>query len=223
MNVAPRSAACLPARMRDPSPASTRVASLDALRGFTMLWIIGSGGLVKALKAFGEVQPAQFLAEQFEHVRWEGLHFEDIIFPTFVFVAGASLVFSLARIEGRAVAARRILLRALLLFLLGVLYNGGLSGGLDNVRWLGVLQRIALAYLGAGMLFLFLKTRGLLVALIALLAGYWLLLAFVPVPEVGAGHFAERENLANYLDRQFLPGRQHNGDHDPEEIGRAHV
>ena len=207
--------------MNDASPAPPRVVSLDALRGFTMLWIIGSGGLFKALKAFGDVQPAQFLAEQFEHAKWEGFHFEDLIFPTFVFVAGASLVFALTRIvarDGRAAAARRILLRALILFALGVIYNGGLSTGIENVRWLGVLQRIALAYLGAGMLFIFLKKRDLLIALIALLAGYWLLLAFVPVPAIGAGHFAERENLADYLDSQFLPGRQHNRDHDPEGL-----
>ena len=74
--------------MNDASPAPPRVVSLDALRGFTMLWIVGGGGLAKVLKAFGDVQPARFLAEQFEHVAWEGLHFEDLIFPTFVFVAG---------------------------------------------------------------------------------------------------------------------------------------
>ena len=207
--------------MTDASPAPTRVVSLDALRGFTMLWIVGGGGLAKAMRAFGDGQPATFLAEQFEHVRWEGFHFEDLIFPMFVFIAGASVVFSLTRIvarEGRAVAARRVIVRALLLFALGVIYNGGWSNGFENVRWLGVLQRIALAYLGAGLLFLFLKPRGLVVACIAILAGYWALLTFVPVPDVGAGHFAERQNLSDYLDSQYLPGRKYNVDHDPEGL-----
>ena len=202
------------------SPAPTRVVSLDALRGFTMFWIIG-GGFAKAAGAFGDVPLARFLATQFEHVAWEGVHFEDLIFPTFVFVAGASLVFSLSRIvanAGRAAAAKHILVRTLILFVLGIIYAGGLSNGVDNVRWLGVLQRIALAYCGAGLLFIFLKPRGLLFALIALLGGYWALLTFVPVPDIGAGHFAERENLANYLDRIWLPGRRYNGDHDPEGI-----
>ena len=207
--------------MNDASPATQRIVSLDALRGFTMLWIVGGGGLAKAMKAFGDGQPAQFLADQFEHAKWEGFRFEDLIFPMFVFIAGASLVFSLARIaarEGRAIAARRVLVRALLLFGLGVIYNGGWSTGFENVRWLGVLQRIALAYLGAGLLFLFLKPRGLLVALIAILAGYWALLTFVPVPDFGAGHFAERQNLTNYLDSWLLPGRKYDRDHDPEGL-----
>ncbi len=207
--------------MNDASPAHSRVVSLDALRGFTMLWIVGGGGLAKAMRAFGEGQPAQFLADQFEHARWEGFRFEDLIFPTFVFVAGASLVFSLTRIvarEGRAIAARRVIVRALLLFALGVIYNGGWANGFENVRWLGVLQRIALAYLGAGLLFLFLKPRGLVVACIAILAGYWALLTFVPVPDFGAGHFAERQNLTNYLDSWLLPGRKYDRDHDPEGL-----
>ena len=207
--------------MNDASPAPPRVVSLDALRGFTMLWIIGGGGLAKAMRAFGDGQPAQFLADQFEHVKWEGFRFEDLIFPMFVFIAGASLVFSLKRIvarEGRAVAVRRVASRALMLLGLGVIYNGGWSNGFENVRWLGVLQRIALAYLSAGLLFLFLKPRGLLVALIAILAGYWALLTFVPVPEFGAGHFVERQNLTNYLDSQYLPGRKYDRDHDPEGL-----
>ena len=207
--------------MNDAPSAPARIVSLDALRGFTMLWIVGGGGLAKAMKAFGDGQPATFLAEQFEHVRWEGFHFEDLIFPMFVFIAGASLVFSLTRIvarEGRAIAARRVIVRALLLFALGVIYNGGWANGFASVRWLGVLQRIACAYLGAGLLFLFLKPRGLVAACIAILAGYWALLNFVPVPEVGAGHFAERHNLSDYLDSQYLPGRKYNTDHDPEGL-----
>ena len=207
--------------MNDAPSVPARVVSLDALRGFTMLWIVGGGGLSKAMRAFGDGQPAPFLADQFEHVRWQGFHFEDLIFPMFVFIAGASLVFSLTRIvanEGRASAARRVIIRALVLFGLGVIYNGGLANGLENVRWLGVLQRIAFAYLGAGLLFIFLKPRGLLVALIALLAGYWMLLNFAPVPDVGTAHFAERENFTDYFDRLHLPGKRYSGDHDPEGI-----
>ena len=207
--------------MIDAPSAPSRVVSLDALRGFTMLWIVGSGGLVEALREFGNIQPARFLSEQLEHVDWAGFHFEDLIFPTFIFIAGASLVFSLTRMvetEGRAVAARRVIVRALVLYTLGLIYYGGISKGLENVRLVGVLQRIALSYSGAGLLFLFLKPRGLVAACVALLAGYWLVLTFVPVPRVGAGHFAERENLSDYFDREHLPGKKHSGDHDPEGL-----
>jgi len=51
-----------------------------------------------------------------------------------------------------------------------------------------------------------------------LLLGYWGLMAFVPVPEHGAGNYAEGANLANYVDQQFLPLRKWDGDHDPEGL-----
>jgi predicted acyltransferase len=203
------------------APVPTRIVSIDALRGFTMFWIMGSGGLFKAMRAFGDVQPAKFFSRQLEHVAWGGFHFEDLIFPMFVFIAGASLVFSLTKTierEGRAAAARRIIVRALMLWALGIFYYGGFSRGLEGVRWVGVLQRIAFAYLGAGLLFLALKPRGLIVACLAILVGYWALMTFVPVPDVGPGQYAERMNLADYLDRQYLPGKRYSGDHDPEGL-----
>jgi predicted acyltransferase len=52
----------------------------------------------------------------------------------------------------------------------------------------------------------------------ALLVGYWALLTFVPVPGVGAGNFAEGKNLTNYIDREYLPWRKWDGDHDPEGL-----
>jgi predicted acyltransferase len=198
-----------------------RHVSLDALRGFDMLWIVGGGAVAKALRGFGDVPVTKWLATQFEHVAWEGMHFEDLIFPLFVFIAGASLVFALTKTveqRGRAYAARRVVVRAAILFAIGVIYSGGFEKGLAGVRWLGVLQRIALAYLGAGLLFLVLKPRGLIAACVTLLLGYWALLAFVPVPGFGAGDFAESHNFANHLDRLYLPGRRYNGDHDPEGL-----
>ena len=200
---------------------SSRLTSLDALRGFDMLWIAGGGALGAALKKFGDVEPAAMLAAQFQHAAWEGFHLEDLIFPLFVFIAGASLVFSLTRLveqHGRAAAARRVVVRTAILFVIGVFYSGGFDKGLDGVRWLGVLQRIALAYGGTGLLFLWLKPRGLVAVCIAILLGYWALLALVPVPEFGAGDFAERHNLTNYLDSRFLPGRNYDRDHDPEGL-----
>jgi predicted acyltransferase len=204
-----------------PSAAPARLVSLDALRGFDMLWIVGGGAVARALRGFGDAPLTVWLATQFEHVEWEGLHIEDTIFPLFVFIAGVSLVFALTKAveqRGRAYAARRMLVRALILFLLGVIYSGGFEKGLAGVRWLGVLQRIALSYLGAGLLFLWLKPRGLIMACVTLLLGYWALLALVPVPGFGVGDYAEGHNLANYLDRLYLPGRRYNGDHDPEGL-----
>lgn len=204
-----------------PAPPPARLLSLDALRGFDMFWIVGGGAIIKAFRAFGDTTWAKMLAEQMEHVPWEGFHFEDLIFPLFVFISGASLVFSVSRqVErvGRAATTRRILVRTLILFVLGVLYSGGIARGFDNVRWLGVLQRIAIAYCGAGLLFVWFKPRVLVGVCIAILLGYWALLALVPVPEFGAANFQEGKNLPNYLDRMYLPGKRYDGDHDPEGL-----
>lgn len=191
-----------------------------------MACILGLGEVFRLLAvAFGaKVNGTDFVsrfAAHFEHAKWEGLHFEDIIFPLFIFIAGVSLTFSLPRAVarvGRRRAALRLLARCAVLFLLGVLMNGGLANGYDRVRWMGVLQRIAIASLGAGMLLMVFKTRGLIVVTITILVGYWALLAFVPVPGFGAGDFAERHNLANWMDANFLAGRRYDGDHDPEGI-----
>jgi predicted acyltransferase len=186
-----------------------------------MFWILGGGALARALHAFGDAPAVAWLGDQMEHVPWEGFHFYDLIFPLFVFIAGASLVFSTTRMietRGSPAAIRRILLRGVILFLLGVLYSGGISKGIENIRWLGVLQRIAIAYVGAGLLFIWCKPRLLVAICIALLAGYWALLAMVPVPEFGPGNFAEGKNLTNHIDRLYLPGRKYDGDHDPEGL-----
>jgi predicted acyltransferase len=200
---------------------TSRLVSLDALRGFDMLWITSGGLLVAAMKAFGPNSWAAPIAEQLQHVKWEGFHFEDLIFPMFVFIAGVSLVFSLPKMIakiGIGGAVRRILVRTLILFAVGIFVSGGLTAGIDKVRWLGVLQRISLAYCGAALLSLWLKPRGLIVATLTLLGGYWALLTFVPVPEFGAGDFAEGHNLTNHLDQMYLPGRKYDGDHDPEGL-----
>jgi predicted acyltransferase len=203
-------------------PAATpRLVSLDALRGFDMCWILGLSGLVKKLLDRFQVQGRETITDQFEHVDWAGFHFYDLIFPLFLFIAGVSLALSLPRrlaSHGAAATAGRLLVRAAVLFFIGVIFSGGFQKGFDQVRWLGVLQRIALGSCFAGLLSLWLSPRGLIAATLLLLAGYWALLVFVPVPGAGAGSFAEGQNLTNYLDRMYLPGRKYDGDHDPEGI-----
>jgi predicted acyltransferase len=200
---------------------SQRVVSVDALRGFDMFWIVGGEWIIEALKDATPNRVTAVLGRQLQHAEWEGFHFYDLIFPMFVFIIGVSLVFSLSRtIEraGRAAAVRRVIRRGVLLYLLGIFYYGGFSADLEHIRLLGVLQRLALCYLFAGVAFCWLGTRGLVVACSALLLGYWALMTFVPVPGVGAGNFAEGKNLANYVDREYLPWRKWDGDHDPEGL-----
>jgi predicted acyltransferase len=209
------------------APGALRVASVDALRGFTIFWILGGDALAWALGDMSAGQPgllsmvAALLSDQLMHVAWEGFRFYDFIFPLLVFVTGVSIVFSLPRIverEGALAAHRRVLRRSLLLFVLGLIYYGGLSNTWPDIRLLGVLQRIALCYLFASLLFLNLGKRGLAIALFALLVGYWALLTFVPVPGVGAGSFTQEGNLVRWFDAQYLPGMKWYDDWDPEGL-----
>ena len=111
-----------------------------------------------------------------------------------------------------------MLRRALLLYGLGLIYYGGISAHWSDIRLVGVLQRIALCYLFASLLFLNLNLRGLLVAFASLLVGYWALMTFVPVPGIGAGSFGPDANLANWIDAHYLPGRLWDKTRDPEGL-----
>jgi predicted acyltransferase len=106
----------------------------------------------------------------------------------------------------------------LLLFGLGIVFYGGVSAMWPDIRLLGVLQRIALCYLFASLLFLNLGLRGMIAAFVGLLAGYWVLMTFVPVPGIGAGSYAEGANLANWIDMHYLPGWKWNETWDPEGL-----
>jgi predicted acyltransferase len=203
--------------------SSPRLLSLDALRGFDMCWILGLSAVVTKVleRAFPDSAATTAVVAQMEHVPWAGFHFYDLIFPLFLFLSGVSLAIAVPKRvarDGRGAAARHLLARAVIIFVLGVIYSGGLKDGWDHVRWLGVLQRIGLGSAAAGLLSMCFGTRGLIVSTLVLLVGYYLILLLIPVPGVGAGNFSEGMNLTNYLDRMWLPGRKYDGDHDPEGI-----
>ena len=174
-------------RTTENAPASQRLMSVDALRGFDMFWIIGADSLVYALHKMSQSRPTSFLADQLDHAEWEGFHFYDLIFPLFIFIVGVSLVFSLTKtIEqaGRAEALKRVFRRGILLFIIGIFYSGGFTNAWPDMRLLGVLNRIALAYFFAGLLFCFFKPRALVAIAVGILAGYWALMTFVPVRDI---------------------------------------
>lgn len=140
-----------------------RVRSLDALRGFDMFWIAGADALVAALRGLSGWRPLELLSRQLEHADWEGFRFEDLIFPLFLFLAGVSLPWSLAGAQergGRREAVRRLLRRGIVLWAVGVLYYGGFSSRWPEIRLVGVLQRIALCSMAAGLLLVWLPPAG---------------------------------------------------------------
>ena len=204
-----------------------RIASIDALRGFNIFWILGADAVVWSLNDMvRDTKPAlsalgSFLNTQMTHAEWEGFHFYDFIFPLLIFVTGVAIVLSLPRLvkrEGKARTYIRVSRRALILYGLGLIFYGGIGRHWSDVRLLGVLQRIALCYLFASLVFLNCQVRGIVVALVSLLAGYWAMMTFVPVPGIGAGSFAPDANLANWIDGHWLPGWKWDITRDPEGL-----
>jgi predicted acyltransferase len=224
--------------------------SLDALRGFDMFWIVGGEELVHGLYKAWPSGPLGLIHDQLNHKAWAGVAFYDLIFPLFVFIVGVSLVFSIRRMveqDGMGRTIRRILVRSLVLYIFGLLVYGGISKGVDHIRWLGVLQRIAICYLCASLLFCAFRLKGLIVACASLLLVYWAQTSFVPIrdfnletghlkalqlepesPETRMqflattnyvrGRFDDGLNLSQQIDFLHLPGRKWDGAYDPEGI-----
>lgn len=204
---------------------TNRLVSLDALRGFNMFWIIGARKIAEAFQQLN-FPGASILVAQLNHTLWNGFTFYDLIFPMFVFVVGISTAFSISRRlekgEDRWLMVRHILARGGWMILLGILVsNAGFrwSDGLAGIRWMGVLQRIAICYCVSALLMIFTKPRFQAVVAGALLVGYWLLLGFVPVPGHGSVILnGPGMNIVNYMDSRFLPGRLFYGTYDPEGL-----
>jgi predicted acyltransferase len=195
--------------------ADSRLISLDALRGFDMFWIMGGDMIFRSLPKIHDSTFTRALATQMEHCEWSGFHFYDLIFPLFVFIVGVSLVFSLSRMlerSGGLATLKRIFIRSIVLFLLGIFYMGGIANGFKNVYFAGVLHRIAVAYFFTGLIFCFFRPRAMILLCLSLLIGYCILMTFVPVPGIGAPSLAEPgKNLAHYIDDLYLPGRRFEG------------
>ena len=185
-------------------PAAQRLMSLDALRGFDMFWILGADSFVYALHGLGQNSATKFLATQLDHAEWEGFYFYDLIFPLFVFMMGVSTVFSLTKIierEGRTAAVKRVLRRGILLFIVALIYSGGFTNPWPDMRLLGVLNRISLCSTAGALLFIFFRPRTLVAVAVALLLGYWGLLAWTPMRDI----HLEKEQLAVLAERADNP------------------
>ena len=201
--------------------------SLDVFRGLTIFLMIvvncsGSGSFA-----------------QLQHSEWNGWTLTDLVFPFFLFITGVSLTFSFAsrlnasRLEAscsnsashlsRLRLLPHILRRSAIIFAIGLLINAFPYYHLATWRIAGVLQRIALCYLAASVLYLWTGARTRWAIIAALLVGYWLLLRFVPVPGIGIPTvniplLDPDRNLVAWLDRLLMTGRLYERTRDPEGI-----
>jgi predicted acyltransferase len=200
--------------MSAPSSAASRLLSLDVFRGLTIcLMIIVNNGTGHGFA-------------QLEHADWNGWTLTDLVFPFFLFITGVSLVFSFASRLGsasRAAQLPHILRRAAIIFAIGLLLNAYPHYSFTWWRIPGVLQRIAICYLAASVLYLWSGTRTRWAVIVALLIGYWILMRFVPVPGFGVPTvdvplLDHDRNLAAWLDRKILLGHLFELTRDPEGL-----
>lgn len=205
-----------------PAPSGTRLVALDVLRGATiagMILVNNPGG--------------PHVYAPLEHADWNGWTPTDLIFPSFLFIVGASMVLSFARRrargDARAALLRHALARAALIWAVGFVILGPFVPNFLNGRWpnfstvriLGVLPRIALCYAAAAPLVLYTPRRAWIAVAAALLVGYWALMTLVPVPGHGAGLLDSKEwNLEAWLDRRLLGAHIWRGSKlwDPEGV-----
>jgi predicted acyltransferase len=215
-----------------PGLPGARLVSLDIFRGLTIAGMI----LVNDPGSWSSIY------WPLDHAPWNGWTPTDLIFPFFLFIVGVAMVFSFGmrteRGASRGMLAWHVLRRSVIIFALGLFLNGFPYFHLSRLRISGVLQRISVCYLFAGLIVLLSglgyekevgrtaqaggpERRPVIVislVILVLLVGYWALMTFVPVPGYGAGRLDPDGNLAAYVDRWLMLGHLWKPTWDPEGV-----
>jgi predicted acyltransferase len=204
-------------------PATTRMVSLDVFRGMTVAGMI----LVNNPGTWGAIY------SPLEHAAWHGWTPTDLIFPFFLFIVGVSITLALSRrvetTAGKRDLYLKIVRRALIIYALGTFlawfpfYNFTTHTfiAFSNVRLTGVLDRIAVCYLFAAIIFVKTNWRQQALITAGLLLAYWAILMLVPAPGFAAGDLSKQGSIASYLDRVVLGNHIWKGGdkiYDPEGI-----
>jgi predicted acyltransferase len=175
-----------------------RLISLDAFRGATIAFMI-------LVNTPGEERHVYW---PLNHAEWNGWTPTDVVFPSFLWIVGVAMTLSIGRRLARGTSRGAILAqaarRAAILFALGLLNYAFPAFDLSTQRIMGVLQRIAICYLITAAIYVTTKVRGQLIWTASLMAVYWLLMAYAPVPGYGAGRLDVEGNFAHYVDRIVL-------------------
>lgn len=197
-------------------PGAGRLASLDVARGLTLMFMI----IVNNPGTWDHV------FAPLRHAEWHGFTPTDFVFPNFLFIVGASIAFALSkrRAAGTGIGPimAKVLRRGALLFLIGVSITAiVINFDFAHLRIPGVLQRIALVSVACSFLYLKLERRALAALAFGILALYYVLMMWVPVPGVGAANLGAETNLGAWLDRLvFSPDHlyRHTRTWDPEGL-----
>ena len=191
------------------APPSQRLLSLDALRGFTMFWLIGGREFAIAAAACVSAPLADTVETQLTHPHWRGFVAWDTIMPMFLFMVGTSMPFALGKrlLQGESTGAIywRIVRRVIVLWVLGMIAQGLLKNDLSDMElFSNALQAIAVGYFVTAIALLNLPLVGQIGLFFALVVGYWMLLALVPFAGHPAGTLEQTLNLPRYVDELVL-------------------
>ena len=171
--------------------SSRRLLALDVFRGLTIAGMI----LVNTPGSWSSVYSPLL------HAKWHGVTPTDLVFPNFLFIVGVSVFFAFRKFDHQLTgpAVRKILVRTLLIFLVGVAMNWFpfYHKSIDELRIMGVLQRIALAYGLGALLALALDRRQRWFAAAGILLGYWGLMVW---GGSGTDPLSLEDNLARVVD-----------------------
>jgi len=198
-----------------------RLYSLDTLRGFDMLWIIGGGSLIHALAKATNWEFVNAWSHQLHHADWIGFHFEDLIFPLFMFISGVAIPYAItSRLEKdvkKSDIIKKVFKRMVLLVLFGLAYNGVLEEGFGDLRYASVLAQIGIAYFLTSLIIVYTKNlKSRLFWLLGILASIAALQLLVNIPGFGAGDLTREGSINAWIDQNFLPGRLYGKTYDPE-------
>ncbi|HLN97573.1 MAG TPA: DUF5009 domain-containing protein [Pyrinomonadaceae bacterium] len=194
--------------------ANDRLISLDVFRGITIAGMV----LVNNPGSWSSIY------WPLEHAEWHGWTPTALIFPFFLFIVGVAIPLAFGRRlesgDSRRALYLKIVKRTLIIFALGIFLAGFPYFQLATIRIPGVLQRIAVCYLFASVIFLTTRVRAQIVITIALLIIYWLLMTHLHAPGFAAGDLSKEGSLASFVDRVvFGPHIWKQGKvYDPEGI-----
>lgn len=192
-----------------------RLESLDVLRGADLFFLLAVGPVMRKLIKTLDVGWLNDCYWLFDHVEWQGFSPWDLIMPLFVFMTGITIPFALGRMREERTYGKalwRILRRVVVLWVLGLICQGGLFDKSDATIYLytNTLQAIAVAYAGAAIMFLFTNLRTQIITAALLLLGYWAAMEFISVDGCGGGNYTPNGNLAEWIDNAVL-GRFRDG------------
>jgi len=179
-----------------------RLLSLDALRGFDMLFLVGITGILRSLPEMSNNKLLIWLANQTKHPEWHGFTAYDVIFPLFIFIVGVAISFSFPHRKynnGGKSLTKHVLFRTVTLSVLGVVLWQIPGGAHPTYGFYSVLYRIGFSYFFTSLIFVKTDIHGQIRWAFGILIGYWIAMRFVPVPGFGMGNFTKEGNLATYI------------------------